>query len=331
MKLDFNGALKQIGQRHGVWILQGDEPLLTEQILSKLRHYWQKQGIERLRLDLNIADDWLTALDSLNNQSLFAQATALVLQGNAKPTADTLQQLEQFNQHAQQNMLVVVMPKQDSAALKTKFFKWAQDQAILVNLGIASERERHQLIQKLAETMHIVLTPDAWRELFAQTHHNLLAAQQVLLRLTALCDTAAPITLVQLKPALIEQSRFSSFDLGDALLRGQASHAIEILNFLQESDEPVALILWAISREMKLLLQLSEQPYAAEQLGIWSQRQALYTQALRRLNPDIMATWPDLLRRTDEASKGFSTENPWNLLLECVMSGCGHPLFFNLS
>ena len=54
----------------------------------------------------------------------------------------------------------------------------------------------------------------------------------------------------------MEQSRFSTFDLGDAALSGQAEKAVQILQFLKESGEPESLVLWTLSKEMRLVMQL---------------------------------------------------------------------------
>jgi DNA polymerase-3 subunit delta len=87
-----------------------------------------------------------------------------------------------------------------------------------------------------------------------------------------------------------------------------------------ESGEPDSLILWTISKEMRLLMQLYEQPQNALQLGIWKTKISLYQQALRRLNPHIfnLAT---LLLRIDAAIKGLSQRNQ-NISFSNVLQSC---------
>ncbi len=79
------------------------------------------------------------------------------------------------------------------------------------------------------------------------------------------------------------------------------------------SGEAMSLILWSISKEMRLLMQLFEQPQNALQLGIWKNKVSVYQQALRRLNPNSFLQWPALLLRIDAAIKGMSrkTLNIW--------------------
>ena len=89
----------------------------------------------------------------------------------------------------------------------------------------------------------------------------------------------------------------------------------------------MSLLLWSISKEMRLLMQLFEQPQNALQIGIWKTKVGLYQQALRRLNPQQFLIWPALLLRIDASIKGLGHENPEHLLQQAIASLCGKPLF----
>jgi DNA polymerase-3 subunit delta len=93
------------------------------------------------------------------------------------------------------------------------------------------------------------------------------------------------------------------------------------------SGEAMSLILWSISKEMRLLMQLFEQPQNALQLGIWKNKVSVYQHALRRLNPNCFLHWPALLLRIDAAIKGMSKENPEHLVLQAITELCGKTLF----
>lgn len=84
--------------------------------------------------------------------------------------------------------------------------------------------------------------------------------------------------------------------------------------------------MWALAREMRLLMQLFEQPQYQE-LGIWQNKIPHFQNALTRIKGQQLMTWPALLQRTDEAIKGLSDENPKDLLLPVTMALCGQPLF----
>ena len=143
-------------------------------------------------------------------------------------------------------------------------------------------------------------------------------------------DTFAEVDLIQIEhlhSCLQDQSRYTTYDLNDSLLAGNLAQAIKIFQYLMASGEPMSLILWSISKEMRLLMQLFEQPQNALQLGIWKNKVSQYQQALRRLNPQCFLTWPALLLRIDASIKGLSPENSEHLVMQAIASICGQPLF----
>ena len=143
-------------------------------------------------------------------------------------------------------------------------------------------------------------------------------------------DTFADAEIIQidhLHACLQDQSRYSTFDLSDALLAGNLAQSIKMFQYLIASGEPSSLILWSISKEMRLLMQLFEQPHNALQLGIWKTKVSAYQQALRRLNPQEFLTWPSLLLRIDSSIKGLGHENPEHLIQQAIASLCGKTLF----
>ncbi|MGE8561546.1 MAG: DNA polymerase III subunit delta, partial [Acinetobacter sp.] len=143
-------------------------------------------------------------------------------------------------------------------------------------------------------------------------------------------DTFADVDIIQIEhlySCLQDQSRYTTYDLNDALLAGNLAQAVKIFQYLIASGEPMSLILWSISKEMRLLMQLFEQPQNALQLGIWKNKVSQYQQALRRLNPNNFLAWPSLLLRIDASIKGLGKENPEHLVMQAIVSICGQRLF----
>lgn len=327
MRLDYRGALKRADQANGAWLIHGNEALLEQNLLSALRKHWKAQNIERQRFDISAIGDWRDVFNALNSLSLFSERLAIEVHGNIKPDASGLEQLQQFIQSPADNVLVIVMPKQDASSQKTKFYQSIDANSVVVNLSIQNAQDRLNILKDEASLLGLQLHQDAWQLLLAQNENNLFAAQQSLYRLSDLHVSDQIIQAEDLSAALTEQSRFSSFDLADAALQANTLQAVKILNFLIESGEADSLILWSLAREMRLLMQLFEQPRNHQKLGIWQNKLTFYQQALKRIKGQQMMQWPALLQRTDEAIKGLSQENPKDLLLQVTMSLCGQPLF----
>lgn len=327
MKIDYLQALKRVKDARGAWILHGQEPLLEQNLLDAFRKSWQLQEIERQRYDISSVSDWKQVFNALNSLSLFSQQLAVEVHGNIKPDASALKQLKSYIQHNEHNLLLIVLPKQDSSSLKSAFFQLVEANGVVVPLVANYARERQQILNVEAEKLGIQLDQEAWQWLMQHHEHNLLAAKNSLMRVS---DTFSELKLIQtehLYACLQDQSRYTTYDLSDALLAGQLAQSIRIFQYLLASDEPMSLILWTISREMRLLMQLFEQPHQALQLGIWKTKVSSYQQALRRLNPQQFLRWPALLLRLDSAIKGMSEENAEHLCQQAIAELCGQSLF----
>ena len=331
MKIDYLQALKRVDGARGVWVLHGQEPLLEQNLLDALRKSWLKHEVERQRHDLNSVSDWKNVFNALNSLSLFSQNLGIEAHGNIKPDANGLKLLKQYIQHNEHNLLVIVMPKQDSSSLKSAFFQTIEANGVVVALTATYPQDRQRILAVEAEKLGIQLKNDAWAWLEQNHEHNLLAAKNSLMRVADTFPDQKQIDIENLQQCLQDQSRYSTFDLSDALLNGNLALSVKIFQYLVESGEPNSLILWTISKEMRLLMQLYEQPQNALQLGIWKTKISTYQQALRRLNPQGFLTWPQLLLRVDASIKGLSKERPEHVIQQCIAEICGKTLFINHS
>ncbi len=329
MKIDYLQALKRVDGARGVWVLHGQEPLLEQNLLDALRKSWLKHEVERQRHDLNSVSDWKNVFNALNSLSLFSQNLGIEAHGNIKPDANGLKLLKQYIQHNEHNLLVIVMPKQDSSSLKSAFFQTVEANGVVVALTATYPQDRQRILAVEAEKLGIQLKNDAWAWLEQNHEHNLLAAKNSLMRVADTFPDQKQIDIENLQQCLQDQSRYSTFDLSDALLNGNLALSVKIFQYLVESGEPNSLILWTISKEMRLLMQLYEQPHNALQLGIWKTKISTYQQALRRLNPQGFLTWPQLLLRVDASIKGLSKERPEHVIQQCIAEICGKTLFIN--
>ncbi|HQZ58884.1 MAG TPA: DNA polymerase III subunit delta [Acinetobacter sp.] len=327
MKLDYVQALKRVSEARGTWILHGQEPLLEQNLLDAFRKSWQQNEIERQRYDIGNVSDWKNVFNALNSLSLFSQQLAIEVHGNIKPDANGLKQLKSYIQHNEDNLLLIVLPKQDSSSLKSAFFQTVEANGVVVPLTATYPQDRQRILTLEADQLGIQLDADAWQWLMQHHEHNLLAAKNSLMRVADTFSELKLIQIEQLYACLQDQSRYTTYDLSDALLAGNLAQSVKIYQYLLAAGEPDSLILWTLSKEMRLLMQLFEQPHNALQLGIWKTKVSQYQQALRRLNAQQFLTWPNLVLRIDAAIKGMSKENSEHLMLQAVAELCGKSLF----
>lgn len=332
-------------QLTGMWLAHGDEPVLTGWLVDAMRPHWQAQNLAIKRIELISSKTWQDVLAELNSLSLFDDASAIIVTGNHKPDKATQTELEEFASQSQagnnQNCLVWLLSKQDKRAQKSKWFSLFNQYGHVIDCQIYDERQRQQLLQLKAQQFGLQLSGEAWQLLMAQTEHHLLSSYQTLWRLSYLfapnlediktADNSASPALVNidveaLQNALVSDAQYSVFDLSDAMLAGNSSQVVKIIDQLKATDEPTPLVLWAINKEMRLIMQLID-GQDPQKIGVWSSKQSLYQQACRRQTADSISGWSAILYRCDQAVKGVIKQPAWELLLQAALLVCGHRLF----
>ncbi|MDO5768070.1 MAG: DNA polymerase III subunit delta [Psychrobacter sp.] len=320
----------------GLWLAHGDEPLLSQWLLDALRGHWQQQRYAISRVELASAKTWQEALAELGSLSLFDEATAVVVTGNHKPDKAITAELEQFAQEAQaggnSSSLLWLTGKLDKRAQKAKWFTPFATLGHAIDCNLYQEQQRQQILQVQAQQFGLQLSSEAWQLLMSHTEHNLLSAYQTLWRLSYLfapklvASGAITLNADDLQAALVSNAHFSVFDLSDAMLAGNSAQVVKIIDQLKATDEPTPLVLWTLSKDMRLVAQLMD-GQDPNSIGVWSSKQSLYQSACRRQSPADVAKWPDLLFRCDQAIKGLIRQPAWELLLQAALLLSGQRLF----
>lgn len=334
----------------GLWLAHGDEPLLHQWLIDALRPQWRAQNYAIKRIELISVKSWQEVLSELSSQSLFDDASALIVTGNHKPDKAVIAELERFALEAQtgahSHTLLWLTPKQDKRSQSSKWFAPFAQYGHIIDCNLYDERQRQQILQVQAQQFGLKLSQDAWQLLISHTEHHLLSAYQTLWRLSYLfapqlasfnneppdskseCSTAKEIALdiTDLQSALVSDAQFSVFDLSDAMLAGNSSQVAKIIFQLKATDEPTTLVLWAIAKDMRLVLALMD-GQDPQSLGIWRSKQGLYSQACHRHSTVQTALWPDLLYCCDQAIKGLIRQPAWELLLQAALELSGKRLF----
>ncbi len=334
----------------GLWLAHGDEPLLQQWLIDALRPQWRAQNYAIKRIELISVKSWQDVLSDLSSLSLFDDASALIVTGNHKPDKAIITELERFALEAQtgahSHSLLWLTPKQDKRSQASKWFAPFAQYGTIIDCNLYDERQRQQLLQTQAQQFGLRLSQDAWQLLMSHTEHHLLSAYQTLWRLSylfapqlAASSNQPPddknknatvkevaLDIADLQAALVSDAQFSVFDLSDAMLAGNSLQVTKIILQLKASDEPTTLVLWAIAKDMRLVLALMD-GQDPQSLGIWRSKQGLYTQACRRQSIAQTSQWPDLLYRCDQAIKGLIRQPAWELLLQAALELSGKKLF----
>jgi DNA polymerase-3 subunit delta len=147
---------------------------------------------------------------------------------------------------------------------------------------------------------------------------NLLAAAQEVEKVRLLYGTG-PLDAERLSRAIFDSSRFDVFDISEAALSGDRTRMQRVLNGLAAEGVAPALVLWALTREVRMLAEAS---FAARRGGaafktaldahrVWESRREAVRGLLRRLP---LGRLHDLIARcavVDRQIKGLAHGDPW--------------------
>lgn len=321
-----------------VYFVHGDEPLLVAEAADAIRAAAVAAGFsERQVLTVESGFDWNSLRASAQNLSLFSERRLIELHlPTGKPGETGAQQLVQYAATPPPDTLLLVIAGKLEKA--TRESRWAKALDAAGAMVIAWPIEAAQFPGWIARRMLARgLKPGAGvAELLAyHMEGNLLACDQEIEKLAmrwGATPGAAPraVAVEEIEGALSDNARFSVFQLGDAALKGEARAVARMLESLRTEGVEPLLVLWALTREARTLASLSLRTAAGESAEqalasahVWSRRQPLMRQALKRLAPDAWLAILQRAARIDRVIKGRASGDAWRELriLTLAMSG----------
>lgn len=312
-----------------VYIISGDEPLLVQECCDQIRAAARKSGFEeRELLHAEHNFDWGLLLASAGNMSLFAQKKLIEVRApGGKPGDKGSKALQEFAALSSQDLvLLLILPKLDRSQLNSKWVKTLEKEGVLTQVWPVTAQEMPRWINQRLSASGLTAEPEAIQILAERVEGNLLAASQEIEKLKLL-NSNKPITVDVLENSVTSSARYSVFDLIDRALAGEADKAIRTLQGLRAEGIEPPVVLWALAREIRSLLEIGEklnqgQPLA--RLVRIQKRQPLIQSALSRLPTRQLETLLLRARAIDTAIKGGAgQQSPWTGLLELTLNLSG--------
>lgn len=156
---------------------------------------------------------------------------------------------------------------------------------------------------------------------------NLLAAAQEIEKLLLL-HGEGPVSLERMMSGVADSARYTVFDLADSALEGKSARCLRVLQLLRAEGTADALVLWALTREARLLAGLAAETRTGRPLEqvvggrreIWEKKRSLYVGAVKRHRP---AAWLRILAACGQADamvKGACKGDPWLAMEDIVLA-----------
>ena len=321
-----------------LYIFSGDEPLLMMEAMDQLRATAKKMGYtDRVVLLQERGFDWGALLSAGQTMSLFGDKRWVDLRiPTGKPGREGAEALKQFSaQIASQSMgpegpdtiFCIILPKLDGKTKTSAWFSALDEAGMAIQLD---SLDRAQLPQWIAgrlkkQDQEVQSGPDGQRALAfvaEQVEGNLIAAHQEIQKL-GLLYPAGVLSEEQIRSAILKVARYNVFELTEAILAGDLPRLNRMLDGLKGEGEPLVLILWSVTEELRILSKLKAASDAGESVQnlmrsnrIWGNKERLYPMALKRVQPLRLRRAMQVAAGLDRQAKGLHAAelpaDPWD-------------------
>ena len=316
------------------YLVSGDEHLLVEEALDEIRAAARAQGFASRESHVAMAKfNWSELAAVGSNMSLFSDRRLIELRlPTGKPGRDGSAAICEFvEQLNPELLLVVITPKLDKGNRNSKWVKVLTAKGAHLPIW---EVELRDLPGWIANRMRIAgLQPDrdAVAMIADRVEGNLLAANQEVEKLRMILGEGK-VTGDDVSKAVANSSRYDVYKLLDAAVGGNARRTMKILNGLRgEGVEPV-ILMWAITRELRMLAKLADAVRNNVDLGaamqkeyVWQNRQAIVRACVGRHPHTEFYRLLKAVGRADAAAKGQAAGDPWqlaaNILVDMSLGG----------
>jgi DNA polymerase III subunit delta len=311
-----------------LYVVHGDEPLLTIEAADAIRAAARRQGFEeREVLIAGSQFRWDELLMASGNLSLFGASKLIDLRiPSGKPGRDGGEALQRYCQQLGQGLVTLIsLPLADWQAKKAAWF------LALSNVGVVIECNAPGLAQlptwiaaRLARQQQTA-PREALDFIAAHVEGNLLAAHQELQKL-ALLHPPGQLTLEQVEAAVHDVARFDIDKLRQALLAGDAVRCVRLLDGLRAEDVALPLLLWAVAAETRAVALVRSAmdrgmsvDGALREAKVFGPRQNAVRNAAQRVTAAAARSALLHAARVDRMIKGLARGDVWDEMLQLAL------------
>jgi DNA polymerase III subunit delta len=305
-----------------IWAISGDDPLLVGETADQLRTHLKAQGITERQVEVpDRSFDWKGWLAASATGSLFAEQRLMDLRlPTGKPGLEGSKAIQAWCAQPPADVsLLVTLPRADRTLQNSSWFKALDEAGVILIVPELYRSDMSGWISQRLRAKGLSATPDAIAWMCDQFEGNLIAANQEILKLALHHENRTDaIDVHEIRSMVADVARFSPFSLGEAMLCGETSRALRIVRGLKAEAEPLPLILWSVTEDLRMLartLSLMESGRSIEQAlretRIPRHKERSILLACRKANSS--RAWRALRQaaEVDTIIKGLKLDDPW--------------------
>lgn len=249
-----------------LYILHGDDPLLTTETGDALRVAARRQGFdERNVLVVTPAFKWEELFHAASNLSLFGGRTLVDLRiPTGKPGREGGDALQRYAKAPPTDTLTLItLPEMDWRAKKAAWFAALTTAGVSIECNAPPLAQLPQWVNRRLARQQQSASADALEFIALHVEGNLLAAHQEIQKL-GLLYPAGELSLQQVSAAVLNVARYDIDDLKNALSARDTARCARTLEGLQAEEAAPPLVLWVLANEARQRMHRAALLHAAK-------------------------------------------------------------------
>jgi len=321
MRLDSTQLKQHLSQTLApLYVLVGDEPLAQSECLDAIRQAARKAGAdERTGFIVERYFNWQSITQYAQALSLFSILRILEISiPSGKPGVDGGKALTELAANMiPDTTTIIILPSLEREAKNSAWFGNLQQAAVLIELKEIGPSHLPQWLAARLKLQNQNIDATSLAFIANQVEGNLLAAHQEIQKL-GLLYPAGEISAEAVRESVLNVSRYDAFQLGEAVLAGDATRTSRILQGLQDEGENAVAVMNPLMWALRPLVRLKHAEARGENLStamtnarIFGDRQNLVKRALARLSIRQLEAALQKLCDIDRTAKGVMQGDAW--------------------
>ena len=320
-RLEQNQLKQQLNNKLSpLYVLVGDEPLAQSECLDTIRQAARKAGAdERNSFIVERNFNWQQIQQFGQSLSLFSSQRILEIHiPTGKPGVDGGKVLTELSaKPIPDTTTIIVLPSLEREAKNSAWFNALQSASTIIELKEIAPNQLPQWLSTRLAAQNQNCDAASLEFIAHQVEGNLLAAHQEIQKL-ALLYPAGEISAESVREAVLNVSRFDAFQLGEAVLAGDAARTTRILQGLQDEGENAVAVMNPLMWALRPLVRIKQAEARGESIvnamtnaRIYGDRQSLVKRALARLSLRQLEAALQKLCDIDRTAKGVMQGDAW--------------------
>lgn len=334
MKLTYYQLEKQLNHKLlPAYIVSSDEIILKEESIQLIRQKALADGFaDRVRLIVETGFNWEELYNQLHSGSLFSVKRLIELNlTRALPNKTGHEILQRYAENPSPDTLLIInIGKMDIKTSKSTWCTLLEKVGALITIWPIPHEQLPQWILRRAKANQLDFNLKLAALLADYVEGNLIAAAQAIEKLAVL-KTQEPINEDVIKQMMIDESRYTIFEFIESTIAGNSLRSLHILEQLRAEGTEPTLILWHLTREIRLLAEIAQHVKAGYNLDNLLHKQRIFFKRLeatkkflQRYTPEDCWHFLAGAIEIDKIIKGIQVGHVWDALqLFCLRIGTG--------